>query len=252
MAEAELEPAPAAAPRPAAAPLAAPSFLRQVLRIAAKDLRIEWRSKEILSTMTFLAVVFVLIFSFAFVVGDARPAAPVTSGILWIALVVSGTVGLGRTFDREREGEAIRSLLLSPTARSAIYLGKLAATVALMLLVEVVLTFLAGLLFSNRVAAELRPVATLLVLGTIGFAAVGCVFSAALLRSRSRDVLLSALLYPIIIPIVIAGAKGTSQLIDPISPDLDGARFWTQFLVAIDVVFVTLGLWAFEPVVTGE
>ena len=139
--------------------------------------------------MTFLAVVFVLIFSFAFVVGDARPAAPVTSGILWIALVVSGTVGLGRTFDCEREGEAIRSLLLSPTARSAIDLGKLAATVALMLLVEVVLTFLAGLLFSNRVAADFRPVATLLVLGTIGFAAVGCVFSAALLRSRSRDVL---------------------------------------------------------------
>ena len=102
--------------------------LRQVGRIAAKDLRIEWRSKEILSTMTFLAVVVVLIFSFAFVVGDARPPAPVTSGILWIALVVSGTVGLGRTFDRERDGEAIRSLLLSPTSRGAIYLGKLAAT----------------------------------------------------------------------------------------------------------------------------
>ena len=231
---------------------AAPSFLRQAARIAAKDLRIEWRSKEILSTMTFLAVVFVLIFSFAFVVGDARPPAPVTSGILWIALVVSGTVGLGRTFDRERDGEAIRSLLLTPTSRAAIYLGKLAATVTLMLLVEVVLTFLAGLLFSNRVAPELVPVATLLVLGTIGFAAVGCVFSAALLRARSRDVLLSSLLYPIIIPIVIAGARGTAQLIDPVSPDFEGARFWTQFLVAVDVIFVTLGLWAFEPVVTGE
>jgi len=233
-------------------PARAPGFLAQALRIAAKDLRIEWRSKEILSTMTFLAVVFVLIFSFAFVVGDARPPAPVTSGILWIALVVSGTVGLGRTFDRERDGEAIRSLLLTPTSRAAIYLGKLAATVTLMLLVEVVLTFLAGLLFSNRVAPELVPVATLLVLGTIGFAAVGCVFSAALLRARSRDVLLSSLLYPIIIPIVIAGARGTAQLIDPVSPDFEGARFWTQFLVAVDVIFVTLGLWAFEPVVTGE
>src|SRR5438034_1264102 len=83
--------------------------------------------------------------------------------------------------------------------------------------------------------------ATMLVLGTIGFAAVGCVFSAALLRSRSRDVLLATLLYPIIVPIVIAGARGTAQLIDPLSPDLDGARFWTQFLVAVDVIFVTLG-----------
>src|SRR5205814_5263793 len=96
-------------------------FWRQVLRVAAKDLRIEWRSREILATMTFLAVVVVLIFSFAFVVGDARPPAAVTAGILWIAVIVSGTVGLGRTFEREREGEAIRSLLLSPTSRSAIY-----------------------------------------------------------------------------------------------------------------------------------
>ena len=113
-------------------------------------------------------------------------------------------------------------------------------------------TFLAGLLFSGKVADQLLPVATLLVLGTIGFAAVGCVFSAALLRSRSRDVLLSTLLYPIIVPIVIAGARGTAQLIDPISPDFDGARFWTQFMVAVDIIFVTLGLWAFEPVVTAE
>ncbi len=252
MPEAAAAGTPAASAARAGAPPVAPSFLRQVARIAAKDLRIEWRSREILATMTFLAVVVVLIFSFAFVVGDARPPAPVTAGILWIAVVVSGTVGLGRTFDRERDGEAIRSLLLSPTSRAAIYLGKLAATVALMLVVEVVLTFLAGLLFSNKVAEQLGSVATLLVLGTIGFAAVGCVFSAALLRSRSRDVLLAALLYPIIVPIVIAGARGTAQLIDPLSPDLDGARFWTQFLVAVDVIFVTLGIWAFEPVVTGE
>jgi heme exporter protein B len=241
-------PAPAAAP----APPPAPSFWRQALLIAAKDLRIEWRSREILMTMTFLAVVVVLIFSFAFVVGDARPPAPVTAGILWIALIVSGTVGLGRTFDREREGEAIRSLLLSPAPRGAIYLGKLAATVALMLVSEVVLTALCGVLFSAGIAAQLGRVAALLVLGTVGFAAVGCVFSAALLRSRSRDVLLSTLLYPIVVPVVIAGGRGTAQLIDPVAPDLDAAAFWTQFLIALDVIFVTVGLWAFEPVATGE
>jgi len=228
------------------------SFVRQALRIAAKDLRIELRSREILATMTFLAVVVVLIFSFAFVVGDARPPAPVTAGILWIAVIVSGTVGLGRTFDRERDGEAIRSLLLSPAPRGAIYVGKLLATVVLMLVTETVLTALCGVLFSAGIAAELANVAALLVLGAIGFAAVGCVFSAALLRSRSRDVLLSTLLYPIIVPVVIAGARGTAQLIDPIAPDLAGARFWTQFLIAVDVIFVTVGLWAFEPVATSE
>jgi heme exporter protein B len=230
----------------------APSFLTQVARVAAKDLRIEFRSREILFTMAFLAVVVVLIFSFAFVVGDARPAPPVTAGILWIAVIVSGTVGLGRTFDREREGEAIRSLLLSPVPRGAIYLGKLAATATLMVVVEAVLTALAGFLFAGGVLPNVGRIALLLALGTVGFAAAGCVFSAALLRSRSRDVLLSTLLYPIIVPIVIAGARGTSQLLDPTSLDLGAAAFWTQFLVALDVIFVTVGLWSFEPVAAGD
>jgi heme exporter protein B len=194
----------------------------------------------------------VLIFSFAFVIEGTRPPAPVVAGIIWVALVVSGTVGLGRTFDRERDGEAIRSLLLTPAPRAAIYLGKLAATVALMALTETVLTALCGLLFSASLGPVLGRVVLLLALGTVGFAAAGCVFSAALLRARGRDTLLATLLYPIIVPIVIAGARGTTQLIDPISPDFDGAVFWTQFLVAVDVLFVTAGLWAFEPIVGGD
>jgi ABC-type transport system involved in cytochrome c biogenesis permease component len=78
------------------------------------------------------------------------------------------------------------------------------------------------------------------------------VFSAALLRARGRDALLSTLLYPIVVPIVIAGARGTAQLLDPAAPDLEGAGFWTQFLFALDIMFVTAGLWAFEPVIGGD
>jgi heme exporter protein CcmB len=233
-------------------PALEPGFARQALRIAAKDLRIEWRSREVFATMTFLAVVVVLIFSFAFVVEGARPPAPVVAGILWVAVVVSGTVALSRAFDREREGEAIRSLLLAPAPRGAIYLGKLAATVALMLVSETVLTGLCVILFAVHVDMFLVRVVVLLGLGTIGFAAAGCVFSAALLRARGRDALLSTLLYPIIVPIVIAGARGTAQLLDVTAPDLDGAGFWTQFLFALDILFVTAGLWAFGPVVGGD
>ncbi len=243
-------PAAGTAPGPPSAPH--PSFAAQVLRIVVKDLRIEWRSREIVYTMAFLAVVVVLIFSFAFVVGDAKPPPPVTAGILWIAVIVSGTVGLGRTFDRERESESIRSLLLSPAPRAAIYLGKLAATVVLMLTVELVLVTLCGFLFTAAIATQAWRIAILLGLGTIGFAAAGCVFSAALLRSRSRDVLLSTLLYPIIVPIVIAGARGTSQVLDLVAPDFDAAAFWMQFLLTLDVVFLTVGLWAFEPVAAGD
>ena len=102
-----------------------------------------------------------------------------------------------------------------------------------MLVTETVLTALCGVLFSaaHRTRCSAR-VALLLALGTVGFAAAGCVFSAALLRARGRDALLATLLYPIIVPIVIAGARGTAQLLDPVAPDLDGAQFWTQFLFA--------------------
>jgi heme exporter protein B len=218
-----------------------------------KDLRIEARSREIVYTMGFLAALVVLVFSFAFVAGEDRALAPGTiAGILWVAVLFSGTVALARTFDRERDGEAIRSLLLSPVPRSAIYAGKLAATAAIMFVVELIVTPLVGVFFSARIGDHAGWLAAQLLLGTVGFAAAGVVFSAALLRSRSRDALLGALLFPIVVPVLMAGARGTTILLDIELADASGAMFWTRFLAAVDVVFVAVGLWAFEPVVTGE
>lgn len=230
-----------------------PTWLSQVLRIAGKDLRIERRSREVFYVTGFLAVLVVLVFSFAFVAGeDTRLSPGVVAGILWVAVLFSGTVGLSRAFDRERDGEAIRALLLSPAPRSAIYVGKLVATSLVMLLVELVVTPLVAVFFNASLGGQAAHLALLLLLGTVGFSAVGVVFSAALLRARSRDALLGALLFPVVVPVLLAGARGTTQLLDPALADLGGATFWTRFLVAVDVVFVAVGLWAFEPVVTAE
>jgi heme exporter protein B len=229
------------------------SWPRCAWDIAAKDLAIEWHSREIVYTMGFLATLVVLIFSFALVAGqDSRLGPGTIAGILWVAVLFSGTVALARTFDREREGEAIRSLLLSPVPRSAIYAGKLAATSCIMFLVELVVTPLVGVFFSAPVADHLGWLALQLLLGTIGFAAAGVVFSAALLRSRSRDALLGALLFPVVVPVLMAGARGTTVLLDVDVPDLDPAFFWTRFLGAVDVIFVAVGIWAFEPVAMGD
>ena len=94
--------------------------------------------------------------------------------------------------------------------------------------------------------------ALLLLLGTIGFGAAGVVLSAALLRAQARDTLLASLLYPIVVPVFLAGAQATALLLDPATSSTQGALFWTQFLVTADVVFVAVGIWAFEPVVTGD
>jgi heme exporter protein B len=238
---------------PEPSPVRIPGFATQVFRIAAKDLRIEWKSREILLTMGYLAVVIVLAFAFAFVtVGGERLSPSVTSGILWVSVFFSGTVALSRTFDRERDGEAIRALLLTPISRSAIYLGKLIGVVVLMAIVEVVVVPLTAMFFSAELGQHLLWTALILGLGNLGYAAVGVVFSAALLRSKSRDVLLSALLFPLVLPVLIAGARATSILLDPKSPDLASAVFWTQFLGISGGIFMLLGLWAFEPVLSGD
>jgi heme exporter protein B len=221
--------------------------------VAHKDLRIESRSREVLYTMGFLAALLVLVFSFAFIAGqEVSIGANGIAGILWVAVLFSGTVALSRAFDRERESEAIRSLLLSPIPRSAIYAGKLVATAAIMFLVQALLLPLLAVLFSAAIGAHLAWLALLLLLGTLGFCSVGVIFSAALLRSRSRDALLGALLFPIVIPVLLAASRATSYLLDPSAPSLEPAVFWTRFLVALDVIFVVIGLWSFEPVVSGE
>lgn len=245
--------APALTPAPRPPRPRPPGFVAQAVAIAAKDLRIEWRSREIAYTTLFLAALIVLVFAFAFIAGANTAQDPgVIAGILWVAVLFSGTVALGRTFDRERENESIRALLLSPVSRAAIYLGKLGAVAFLMLLVQAGVVPLCAVLFDTDLGRYPLLVIVTLLFGTIGFSAVGVVFSAALLRARSRDTLLASLLYPIVLPVFLAGAKGTSQLLDPATAELASATFWIQFLVVSDIVFVAIGLWAFEPVVTGE
>jgi len=230
-----------------------PTWLSAALLVAGKDLRIEMRSREVTYTMGFLAALVVLVFSFAFVAGEDATLSPGTvSGLLWVSLLFSGTVALARTFDREREGEAMRALLLSPVPRSAIYAGKLAAVALIMFAVEIAVTALAGVLFGAAFGAHPLWLGGVLLLGCLGLAAAGVVFSGALVRARSRDALLATLLFPVSVPVLLAGARGTTLLVDPGAPDLGGAGFWTLFLAVAATVFVVVGLWIFEPVATGE
>jgi heme exporter protein CcmB len=224
------------------------NFLRVAGLVARKDLTIEMRSREILYTTLFFAVSCVLVFSFGFV-KEGRPLEDAAAGILWIAVAFAGTLALGRTFERERTNETLHALMLAPSDRPAIYLGKLIGIVALLGAVEVVLVPLVALLFQSPLLSHPVWLAALLVTGTVGFAAVGTLFAAMLVRARSRDVLLPVLLYPITVPVIIAGVRGTAALLQPAGVD-PMARAWVAMLVFFDVVFVTLSLWTFDAVMT--
>ena len=223
-------------------------FARVVWLILRKDFTIEVRSLEIAYTTLFFAVSCVLVFAFA-LVQEGRAPEGGAAGILWIAIAFAGTLALGRTFERERQSETLRALLLAPSGRPAIYVGKLLSIVALLLAAEAVLVPLVALLFQAPLLAHPVWLAVILVSGTIGFAAVGTLFAAMLVRARSRDVLLPVLLYPITVPVIIASVRATASLLQPVV-DADIIRFWLALLVCFDVVFVTLALWTFEPLMT--
>jgi len=223
-------------------------FIRVAWVVMRKDLTVEMRSREIVYTTVFFAVSCVLVFAFA-LVREGRPLEDASAGILWIAIAFAGTLGLGRTFERERHTETLRALMLAPSNRPAIYVGKLLGVLALMAVVEAVLVPMVGLLFHAPVLAEPGWLLALLAAGSIGFAAVGTLFAAMLVRARSRDVLLPVLLYPITIPVIIAGVRGTAAVFQA-EPDAAMAQFWASLLVFFDVVFVTLSLWTFEPLMT--
>jgi heme exporter protein B len=223
-------------------------FFNVAWLVMRKDLTVEVRSREILYTTVFFAVACVLVFAFA-LVKEGRPLEDAAAGIMWIAIAFSGTLALGRTFERERHSETLRALLLAPASRPAIYVGKLAGIVLLLLVVETILVPLVALLFHAPVMARPLTLLALLVAGTIGFSAVGTLFAAMLVRARSRDVLLPILLYPITIPVIIAGVRGTAAVFDPVPAD-DLAQMWIALLLFFDIVFVTLSLWTFEPLMT--
>jgi heme exporter protein CcmB len=224
------------------------TFLRVAWLVVRKDLTVEIRSLEILSTTLFFAVTVVLVFSFGLIKEGQAPD-DVAAAILWIAIAFSGTLALGRTFDRERQNETLRALLLAPSDRPALYIGKLLGILLLLALVELLLVLLIGLLFQAPVFGNVLLLIALLLTGTLGFAAVGTLFAAMLVRARSRDVLLPILLYPITIPVMIAGSRGTAALFQPM-PDQTTAQFWLALLFFFDAVFVTLALWTFEPLMT--
>jgi heme exporter protein B len=223
-------------------------FLRTAWLVARKDLLIEVRSREILYTTLFFAMSCVLVFAFGFV-EEGRALEGAASGILWIAIAFSGTLALGRTFERERQSETMRALLMAPVDRPALYVGKLIGVLLLLAAVEAVIVPLTALMFQARLFAYPWLMAGLLAAGTLGFAAVGTLFAAMLARTRSRDVLLPVLLYPITIPVIIAGVRGTAALLQA-EVDIPMARVWLSMLVFFDLVFITLALWTFEPVMT--
>jgi heme exporter protein B len=222
------------------------TYLRKVLAIVRKDIIAELRTKEMFSAMFVFAVLVVVIFVFAFelrVSGErVRQVAP---GALWVAITFSGILGLNRAFVLEKDQGCLEGLLLAPVDHSAIYFGKMISTLLFMLVVEALML----VVFSAFLSVNLFDLRLLLVivLGTLGFAAVGTLLSAMTAQTRAREVLLPILLLPVAAPVLIAAVKATAGILDGLT--LGEISRWLQLLIAFDIIFPAVAFMTFDYVV---
>jgi heme exporter protein B len=219
------------------------SAWRAVMAIVAKDVAAELRSKETLSTLLIFALMIVVVFNFAFElrVENVRQIAP---GVLWVAFTFSGILALNRSFVVEREEGCIEGLRLTPVDRGVIYLGKFLGNTLFMLVAEACILPIFAVLFDVSI---LNPVLWLIVvLGTLGFVAVGTLFAAMAVNTRAREAMLPLLLFPIAVPVLIAATKSTGQVLD--GQPLSEVYSWLRLLLAFDIIFTVIAWLGFEYV----
>lgn len=222
--------------------------LTAALSVLRKDLRIEARTGEVIITTGLFALLIAVLTSLSFYT-DPLNARRIASGVLWIAIAFAGVLAMGRSWSRERENDAMRGLLLSPIPRASIYLGKLLGSLVFLSVVEALLAVVVGVLFNLDLGAVIGPLAVLLLLGSIGFAATGNLFAAMGVRTRARDMLLAVVVFPVVAPALLCGVVATRELLVN-GATLDDLAGWLRILLAFDLAFVTAGVYLFEPLMT--
>jgi heme exporter protein B len=220
--------------------------LTQIITILRKDVLIEMRSKEVVITMLIFSLAVVVIFNFIFDPGSelVQSAAP---GILWVAIMFASNLGLARTFAREQENGMMQGLLLCPVDRSFIYLAKVIGNIIFIFFVELVTLPIMIALFDLAVQNRLTVLLFILLLGTAGFASVGTIFSAISANTRSREIMLPILLFPITIPVMLASIKSTTYLLG--GNEIQQVWPWIRLLLGFDIVFFVVCFILYEYVV---
>jgi heme exporter protein B len=203
--------------------------------LLTKELRLEFRTRELLNATIVFALVVVVLFSFAFepTAAESRRYGP---GLLWIAFLFAGSLMLHPSFGREQSNQTLDALRMAPISPFGILLGKMAANLIFLSLVELVLVPVFGVLYNVSLAGVVGRLALVLILGTIGLVVAGTVFSAVAAHARMRELLLPLLLLPILAPLLIAAVEATASLFAE-NPALD--RAWLAFLAGFDIVFLT-------------
>jgi heme exporter protein B len=219
-------------------------FGRAVAAVAWKDLAAEFRSRELFSAMLVFSLLVILIFNFALEL-DITTRRSVTAGVLWVTFAFAGSLGLNRSMTIEKDQGSLDGLLLAPVDRSAIFFGKVISNLTFMLIVEAIVLPTYSFLYNVNL---LRPgLLLILLLGSIGYIVVGTLLATMAVQSRTRDVLLPILLFPVAIPVLIAAVKASGGFLA--GDDAASIRPWLNLLIVYDVIFTAISFMVFDYVV---
>lgn len=221
-------------------------MLRQGWHIFRKDLLLEWHSKQVISSMLIFSVLVVVVFAFAFPPSKLITEA-VFPGMIWVAFTFAGVLGLNRAFVSEKHQDCLMGLMLAPCDPVSIYIGKTLGTLFLMITMEVVSLPLFLIFFDYRIEGSLGLLVLVIFLGTLGFATVGTLLGAVAANTRTSEILLPLILFPIIVPVLIASVKATGLIL--IGSDQGGQlSTWIRLLAVYDLIFLVAPLLLFEYV----
>ena len=219
-------------------------FMRALQAVVWKDLRAEWRSRELLSAMLVFALLVLFIFNFALEL-EPGTRSNITSGVLWVTLIFSGQLGLNRSMATEKDRGCLDGLLLAPVDRAAIYLGKALANWIFMLVVAIIVIPVYSLLFNVNLFDP--GLFLIILLGSEGYIAVGTLLASMAIQARTRDILLPILLFPVAIPVVIAAVKASGGYLTGLA--WAEIQPWFTLLVSYDVIFTAVAFMVFDSVV---
>lgn len=219
-------------------------YLRAVAAVIWKDLAAELRSRELLGAMLVFALLVILIFNFALEL-DIRTRSTVTAGVLWVTFSFSGTVGLNRSMAVEKDRGCLDGLLLCPVDRSALFFGKALGNLAFMLIAEAIVLPTYSALYNTNLFQPGLLLAILL--GSIGYVSVGTLLAAMAVQARTRDVLLPILLFPVVLPVLVAAVKASNGFLQAL--EMTEILPWINLLIVYDVVFTAVAFMVFDYVV---
>ncbi len=222
------------------------TLLRHTWLLLVKDLTLEWRRHESVMTMFFFGALLLFVFNFSFDLSPEK-VSELTPALLWLAFLFTGTLGLTQLFEAERENHGLDALLMSPMDRGALFLAKTCFNVILMVLVELVVMPLFWILFNLPSWQPLPRLFLIAFLGTVGFCVLGTILSALTLKARARELLLPLVLFPLMVPVILATIRCMEALLR--LGELGEALPWLRLLIGFDVIFLTVGILIFDWVV---